>query len=162
MAQSCCIKYKKCCKIISQLKMCFSKLMRSIWFLLLSHWAAHWRSKDFFQHFFRSVALFKQPASPVSVAWQRRFSNLSWHWWNTSGRVQELQLNTQWWKCWLRTWVCVCVSLCLWASNFLKVKQQTEAYLMNETLNVRKCLEKTCFSMAAWFSLIFCTHIKNI
>lgn len=73
------------------------------------HWAARWHTKGFFQHVFRSVALFKQPESPVGVAWQRTFSNQRWQWWNASGTVQELQWNAQWWECWLRPRVRVCV-----------------------------------------------------
>lgn len=56
----------------------------------LSLWAVHWPTKGFFQHVFRSVALFKQ--SPAGVAWQRTFSDGPWQWWNTSAEVQELQL----------------------------------------------------------------------
>ena len=71
-------------------------------------WAVHWRTKGLFHHVFRSVALFSS-LRLLSVAWQRTFSNQPWHWWNASGGVQELQLNTQWWECWLRLRVCVCL-----------------------------------------------------
>lgn len=62
------------------------------------------------------------------------FSNWCWHWWNTSGREQELQLNTA--VRVLTENLSLCVTLCLWVSHFLKVKQQTESCFSNETLNV--------------------------
>lgn len=78
----------------------------------------------------------------AGVAWQRTFSNQPWQWWNTSGTVQELQWNTQWWECWLRPWVYVCASLYLSGSRFLE--RRTQAHLMSDALNLHKCLEKTC------------------
>lgn len=100
------------------------------------------KTKGFFQHVFRSLALFKPSDCGVSVAWQRRVSNLSWHWWKASGTVQELQLNTQRWECWLRPRVHVCVSVFTVKSFFLPVRQRTEASLRDTKL--RKPLgEKT-------------------
>lgn len=101
-----------------------------------SQWVAYWWTKGLLSAGLQDCGSFKG-----GVVRQRTFSDQPWQWWNTSGKSRSGSCTV---VRVLTETMSLCVSLYLYGSSFLKVKQWTETHLMSDALNLHVWWKHGC------------------